>query len=95
MRALIAEIVEAAARQCEAWAKALAPVDTGFLRNSIQVGSESYLVWFVKVGAEYAIFVEFGTVTMPAHPYFVPAIEQVRPRYIGQMQEVVTKAASK
>lgn len=95
MSALIAEIVEAAALQCEALAKFLAPADTGFLRSSIQAGPESALIWIVKIGAEYAIFIEFGTVNMSARPFIVPAVEHVRPRFIGQMQNVVSEAARK
>lgn len=94
-RARIAEIVEATALQVEALAKYLAPVDTGYLRGSIQAGPESALIWIVKVGAEYGIFMEFGTTLIPAHPYFVPAIENVRPRFVGQMNNVISEVASK
>lgn len=91
----IAEIIEAAALQCEALAKYLAPVDIGFLRSSIQAGPETYLVWIVKVGAEYGIFMEFGTTLVAAHPYFTPAIEHVRPQFIGHMSNVISEVASK
>lgn len=36
---------------------------------------------FVGVGANYGVYVEFGTSKMAAQPYLVPAAEQVGPSY--------------
>jgi HK97 gp10 family phage protein len=52
----------------------LAPVDTGFLRNSITSNGEGLLTYSVKVGAEYGIHVEYGTWKMSAQPYLRPAV---------------------
>ena len=37
--------------------------------------------WLITVGAEYGIYQEYGTRFMPAHPYFTPAVEAVRPQF--------------
>lgn len=94
LRKLAAEAVEGAALQTEAIAKPLAPVDTGFLRNSIQAAKgSSDLTWEVGVGAEYGIFIEHGTVHMPARPFVTPAVELVRPQFLHAMAEIVDEAA--
>jgi HK97 gp10 family phage protein len=53
-------------------AQAMAPVDTGALRESIQAGPDN-----VTVGVPYAGFVEYGTVNMPPEPYLRPAADTV------------------
>lgn len=61
----------------EGAAKGNAPVRTGFLRNSI---SAKPIPLGAEVGphAEYAVYQEYGTVKMPAHPYMRPALESKR-----------------
>lgn len=56
-------------------AQARAPVQTGALRASISphVG---YKDGHVKVDAEYAAYVEYGTYKMPAKPYLQPAVSK-------------------
>lgn len=94
LRKLAAETVEGAALQTEAIAKPLAPVDTGFLRSSIQAQKgDSDLTWEVGVGAEYGLFQEFGTYKMPAHPFITPAVEIVRPQFMANMGDIVDEAA--
>lgn len=66
------------AHDLEAWAKAHAPVDTGFLKGSIEAVRSGVAEWIVQVGAEYAAYVELGTSRMAAQPYLTPAIETVR-----------------
>lgn len=92
-RDLVKQILVKTATDIEATAKSLAPVDTGFLRNSIQVdlGDIQELRARVKVGAEYGRFVEFGTRKMAAQPYLTPAVEQHRAAFKAAMNQVVTK----
>lgn len=89
----VAEICESAAFACEAQAKVNAPVDTGFLRNSIQASPENPQSWIVAVGADYGIHLEFGTGKQPAQPYLTPASESVRPVFLGQMQNAPNEVA--
>lgn len=74
-------IVASIAQGIEAQAKLKAPVDTGFLRNSIQATPKGAFEWNVTVGAEYGAYLEFGTVKMSARPYFTPAVELMRPQF--------------
>jgi HK97 gp10 family phage protein len=64
----------ASALVVEGQAKALVPVDTGNLRNSIthEVKKQEARV---GTNVEYAPFVELGTVKMAAQPYLNPALE--------------------
>lgn len=77
----------AAAFFVEGKAKIKAPVDTGFLSNSIQVDEVTEHQATVVAGAEYAIYQEMGTRFMPAHPFMRPAIEdnqtQIRQIILG------------
>lgn len=79
VEAIVRVLVAKLAHDIEAWAKVHAPVDTGFLRGSIKavaIGQDG--AWIVQVGAEYAAYVELGTVNMAAEPYLLPAVEVVR-----------------
>jgi HK97 gp10 family phage protein len=71
-------------------AQANAPVDTGFLRDSIQVAEESDTSVTVVAEAEYAAFVEYGTRFMSAQPFFEPAIEEAK----QQIQQLLRDAIS-
>jgi HK97 gp10 family phage protein len=73
-------------RRVEATAKALAPVETGALRDSIHMnendtgtrGGGMSAVLGIAVGSDldYSRWQELGTSVMPAHPYLIPAYEQ-------------------
>ncbi len=65
-----------------------AAVDTGFLRSSIQARKVGPAHWRVTVGAEYGIYVEFGTRFMAAQPYFFPAIAEASPAFIAAMRRI-------
>jgi HK97 gp10 family phage protein len=50
------------ANMIQAQARALAPVDSGYLRQSIEVELQNGgLTAIVTVGSEYAIYIEYGT----------------------------------
>jgi HK97 gp10 family phage protein len=63
--------------QVEGYAKTLAPVDTGALRNSINTERIDKDTYWVGDGVEYGIYQEFGTYRMAAHPFLIPAAERV------------------
>lgn len=76
-----AAAVEKAAFDIEAHAKALAPVDTGFLRAAIAAEpTGNPLRWRVWSFASYSVYQEYGTRSMAAQPYMTPAAELVRPQ---------------
>jgi HK97 gp10 family phage protein len=85
-------LVAKAAHDIERGAKLRAPVDTGFLRNSIQAIQIAPLTWHVVVGAEYGLYVEWGTARRAATPYIRPAVTQVTPSYIAAMRQIVRAA---
>ena len=60
-------------------AKAYAPVDTGDLRDSIEVKGKDYENKVVKVGSscEYAIYQEFSTSKQNGTPYLRPALDDL------------------
>ena len=80
----------AAAKVAAAESKALVPVSTGALRDSIRARKRSAVVHTSKgrrktsgaaaqvvaggSGARHAFLVEYGTVRAPAHPYLEPAL---------------------
>lgn len=56
-------------------AKFLAPYDTGSLYQSISSQAEGMRAE-VGTNVEYAMYQEFGTYKMAAHPYLIPAMEE-------------------
>lgn len=106
------QILRKAAFDCEAAAKGNAPVDTGYMRDSIYTRTNTSSSYgrvgepppgaellpevekpdrgtaIVAVGANYGIFVEFGTSKMAAQPYLIPAAEAVGPSFVAAMAEL-------
>ena len=81
--------VRKATLDVEALAKARAPVDTGFLRSSIN-SDVSATEGKVVAGAAYAVFVELGTHKMGAQPYMIPSLEQVVPSFEAALRAALT-----
>jgi HK97 gp10 family phage protein len=81
-------VVEKAARDIEAYAKSVVPVDTGTLKNSIQAEREHGLLWIVAPHTDYAVYVEFGTRRMRPRPYMRPAAEHVREIFLKAMERL-------
>jgi HK97 gp10 family phage protein len=78
-----------AAHLVEGVAKVKAPVDTGFLRNSIGVLSVSSREAVVGTGAEYGVYLEMGTRRMAARPFMRPALEENRGRIAGLIRDAL------
>lgn len=85
-------IVRATALDLEAQMKVRAPVDTGFLRGSIQTSRVKAGHWRVVVGADYGIYLEYGTVHNRPQPFRDPAIRVVRPKFIRAMKAIMEGA---
>lgn len=56
--------------------QAIAPVDTGYLRDHIQVSDTTENSATVISEADYSIYVEFGTRFMAAQPFFFPVVDE-------------------
>lgn len=65
-----------------------APVDTGFLRSSIQAAKVGPAYWRVTIGADYGLYVEFGTRFNRAQPFFFPTVAEVGPDFIAGMRGI-------
>lgn len=87
-----AQIIAKTAFDLQARAQLRAPVDTGYLRASIQAKEVTRLHWQVVVGAEYGIYVEYGTRHAAAQPYLHPAMDAVRDPFIQAMKHVTVPA---
>lgn len=81
------QLIDKSAFDIERGAKERAPVLTGFLKNSIAVETGK-LKDIVRVGAEYGIYQELGTRKMRAHPFLVPALEQVKPKFLAAWKQL-------
>lgn len=88
IRRIAGQVVSKTAFDIEAHAKILVPVDTGFLKSSIQVRRISDLESLVTVGAEYGIYVELGTRFQAAQPYLAPAVTASRHAFESAMNQV-------
>ena len=88
MEAAAIEEVRKTCFDIEAGAKSMAPVDTGNLKNSITTEVDG-LTGTVATGVDYAIYQEYGTSKMPAHPYMTPAAEQAYPAFVAGITRIV------
>lgn len=71
----VLQALEAMGLQAEGYAKGLAPVDTGRLRNSISHDVRpSEEAVYIGTNVEYAPYVELGTRRTKAQPFLEPAI---------------------
>lgn len=58
-------------------------IDTGTLMASMGFQMTSPTTAEVSINAEYAAYLEFGTIRMAARPYIQPALEKVRDQFRG------------
>jgi len=89
---VLAEIVSETADEVQQSAQANAPVETGYLRDSITVeDGESSTEKVVVVGADYGVYVEFGTRHMTAEPYLTPAAEAAQAVFEEKLSELESR----
>lgn len=86
-------VIRKTALDIEGTAKALAPVDTGNLKNSIghsdlRIGNSGQLVAEIGPTANYGIFLEMGTSRAPAQPFMGPAADRHTPNFEAAMQQL-------
>lgn len=67
------------------------PVDTGYLRSTIDASSNGESASF-SAGAEYAQYPEFGTWCQAEHPYFRPALQAAIDTFVNYAQEAINEA---
>ncbi|GAA0187996.1 HK97-gp10 family putative phage morphogenesis protein [Glutamicibacter creatinolyticus] len=89
--------VKKTAKDIEATAKALAPVDTGFLRSAVKSSdlrnvSQDSPEAEVRAGASYSVYQELGTSRMAPQPFMGPAADKHTPAFEAAMAEIAAKA---
>lgn len=94
--AKLAAARKAAQAQAEELARRIrqkVPVDTGKLRNSVDVQTtkDGGRVT-VGRGVRYAGYVEDGTAVMRAQPYIEPAVQEAKARFDSEVAAAVKKA---
>lgn len=80
--------------QVQNLAKIKAPVDTGNLRNSIQLDIVTDTQIIITSYANYSAYIEYGTVYMQPQPFIRPAIDEVRFKEIGKIAKQVNNELS-
>jgi hypothetical protein len=80
---LTPQIVESFGIEGAGLAKSFAPVDTGWLMNSLQSFMIAEAVARIQSDADYDIYQELGTWKMAAHPFLSPAIESIAGRFLA------------
>lgn len=87
----VSVIVRKAAFDVEANAKAVVPVDTGTLKNSITTEFPTKTSAIIAPHTDYAVYVEYGTNRQSAKPYMRPAAEKVAPAFFAACQRLEEK----
>ncbi len=77
------QIVAEAGLEVSGYAKIFAPVDTGYLMNTIDSTMISDTTARIQSQADYDVYQELGTYKMAAHPFLSPAIEQVAGKFMS------------
>ena len=77
--ALINNVLDKSGELLVGEAKRISPVDTGKLRDSIEIKDTDYTEKKVTVGSdvEYAIYQELGTVKMRPNAYLRPSLDNI------------------
>ena len=81
-----------AAESCAEAARALVPVDSGELRESISASQAGSMSAQVTATAGHAAMVEYGTSRMPPQPYMQPAAQQARGEFTERAAAAVRGA---
>jgi HK97 gp10 family phage protein len=109
VKAAVMPAMETSANEIVAAAKALCPVDSGDLRDSIgwtwgdapegsivlastEGGALRITIYAGDDDAFYARWVEFGTVKLQSHPYFLPAYRLLKKRSARRIKRAISKA---
>jgi len=66
--------------------------DTGYLATRITFDRLGDLTAVVGTKVDYAVHLEYGTERMAARPFFRPAVERMRPIYIGKLEDIIRRA---
>ena len=68
-------------------------IDIGNLVGSVQAEGESDATWVINAGAEYAIYLEYGTTHMAPRPFMEPMAEALRGPFLRDLGSIVERSA--
>lgn len=88
IRAALRNGLEDIGAAAEYYAKSIVPVDTGRLRDSIGYAVNDDTVT-LYADTEYAIYVEYGTLTHRAQPYLYPSMAGHTQEYVSMLVNAV------
>lgn len=78
--------------KAESYAKAIAPVDSGTLRDSISHAAEdNYRTVVIGTNVYYAPYQELGTIRIKPHPFLRPAIENHIGEYTNVLKTIMSR----
>jgi len=83
--------IEAGTNRLAESARGRVPVNSGTLKDSIEVREETGMDFVILAAAPHARFVEFGTLSRPAQPFLVPAAEEIFPMVVGNLVGAINK----
>ena len=66
--------------------------DTGRLANSVTFDRVGDLTASVGSTLAYAVHLEYGTSRMAARPFFRPAVEKMRPKFLSKLESAISGA---
>lgn len=66
--------------------------DSGMLLSSIYFDKIGQLTALVGTDVKYAEHLEYGTISMAARPFFRPAVDAIKPKYIGRLERAIGDA---
>jgi len=92
MRKNIASELNSGVESGVSLAKQLAAVDTGYMKENITQTEEARadrLLASYESGADYSVFVEYGTVNADAQPFMTPAFESARRQVNNGLKRVL------
>ena len=90
-QAAATQVVKKVGYDCVAVMQSEVPVDTGALKNSVNVdfsGSGGGMTAEVGPSVEYAGYVAYGTRYMPPNPYDLRTVERVSPGFVEAMSRL-------
>ena len=98
-RIRIAIELNSANRSQVAVARQLAPRDTNYMADVstrvVKIATAYSLKAICEVGAEYGVYVEFGTVNMDAIPFWTPAFKLSRHQLLNRLRKIPRRSLLK
>lgn len=90
---LVAKTAEDLVAETQGNIRRLGLIKTGFMINSVKATKLGPFTWEVGIGADYWIYLEFGTTKRAGTPFFIPAIENMRMTWVVNLQTLLLESS--